>query len=132
MSYTLPSNQRFYSFEKLKSSQHIARVFRQSTSFRAYPLVAFVSIHQEECFPVQAAFVVSKKKCRRAVDRNWVKRRLRESYRMQKAMFYQELKSNSQSIRIVFMYTSSEKLPFQKIDFAMQKLLGNIKDFLSE
>jgi ribonuclease P protein component len=87
--------------EKLKSRKLIEKLFDEGKSVKKFPvrLVYLQSSHTSD-FPVQAAFSVPKRNFKRAVDRNRIKRLLREAYRHQKNTLYDELQKP-----YIFMFT---------------------------
>ena len=76
--------------ERIVSNLLIETLFEKgnSQSLSAYPLRAVYlrTEHREGCAPVQLLISVPKKKFKHAVDRNRVKRQIREAYRKNKAL----------------------------------------------
>lgn len=71
--------------ERLCSRKLIDLLFKDGSSFLLYPFrVSYLFTDAPHSFPAQVVINVSKKRFKRAVDRNLVKRRLREAYRIQK------------------------------------------------
>ena len=75
---------------------------------------------------MQAGFTVSARNFKKAVDRNRIKRLMREAYRLQKNPLREHLQESRKSIAVFFVYTGNE-LPqydvvFEKINAALQKL----------
>lgn len=75
---------------------------------------------------MQAGFTVSARNFKKAVDRNRIKRLMREAYRLQKNPLREHLQESRKSIAVFFVYTGNE-LPqydvvFEKINTALQKL----------
>ena len=61
-------------------------------------------------FPVQVAFSVPKRNFRRAVDRNRIKRLMRETYRKNKGELYSLLEGKGKQFALLFVYTG-KKIP---------------------
>lgn len=76
--------------ERIVSNLLIETLFEKgnSQSLTAYPLraVYLKTLHREGCAPVQLLISVPKKKFKHAVDRNRVKRQIREAYRKNKSL----------------------------------------------
>lgn len=64
----------------------------------------------------QVAFVAPKKIFKSAVKRNRIKRLLRETYRLHKNEFYQELEKRGKYLRILFVYTHRELPEFRELE----------------
>lgn len=77
--------------------------------------------------PVKAGVSVSKRSFKRAVDRNRIKRLLREAYRLQKADLLQTVADKNLHGHLFFMYTDKTILSFQQIAAAMQLLLRQLQ-----
>jgi ribonuclease P protein component len=73
---------------------------------------------------VKAMFVVPKKKFKRANERNTLKRRMREAYRLQKTGFYDAI--GKTGLNLAFIYFGSKEEDYQAIFKALSKLLNNL------
>ena len=134
--------------ERLKSEKTIAQLFKKGKSFSAYPLRLVyleatepLSINDQtddistkttvEIFPIQFSLSVSKRNFKRAVDRNVLRRRIREAYRLHKSKFYKLLETNDLQLqrRFAFMviYTGKEILPYAEIEKGILKMLAKFK-----
>ena len=115
--------------ERLCSKKIIGELFsgKQVKKTNQFPLMAiWKTIELPSKSPVQILFSVPKKKFKRAHDRNLLKRRCRESYRLQKNILYEALSLKRLQCAIVMIYIAEEQLPYETIDAASVKILENI------
>ena len=118
MTYKLPKN------ERLHSQKLIKELFDKGSSFFLYPFKVYVlEVEQEVSGTHQVLFSVSKKKIKKAVHRNLVKRRMREAYRLNKSLL-ENLQGNKKMIALV--YVSSDIATFQTIQLKTRKILATI------
>lgn len=76
---------KFPKSERLHSKKQIEELFSRGTSFTIYPLrVVFLKKPLESKLPNQVLVSIPKKVFKKAVDRNKLKRRIREAYRLSK------------------------------------------------
>ncbi len=110
--------------ERLKSRKTIASLFKGGHSFVAYPLrvVWTVSLAGEQGMAT-VAVSASKRNFKTAVQRNRLKRQMREAYRLHKEEFYQELAKQQKHISLMITYIAKEPLPYSDIDAGMRKLI---------
>lgn len=111
--------------ERLKSRKLIQGIFSKSQTVKAYPLrLLWIEREQDDnAYPVLFSLSVPKRKFKKAVHRNWLRRRVREAYRLNKSKLYQSLEGKEEQYAFMVLYTSPEPLPFQEIEVAMRKLL---------
>jgi ribonuclease P protein component len=81
-------------------------------------------------FPAQFAFAAPKKIFPHAVDRNRLKRLMRESVRLQKNDFYQSLQEKNKQIIVLLSYQSKTMADFKTVDDAVTKLLEKMINVL--
>jgi ribonuclease P protein component len=82
-------------------------------------------------FPAQVGFSVAKRLFKHAVDRNRLKRLLRESYRRQKSNLYEALNNTNSRIALMVIYIAKEELPYLKIEPAIAKAIQKINEQLT-
>ena len=96
-----------------------------------YPFrVIFKISSQVGEYPARIAVSVSKKKFKRAVKRNRIKRLTREAYRLNKPEFYRQI-PEANTIDILFIYLDNQLHSYQKIEKAIQHSMRKIQDQLS-
>lgn len=106
--------------EKLKSKKLIETLFSEGNSVSAYPLrMVYLQTPLEDGTPIKVGVSVSKKRFKNAVDRNRIKRLLREGYRLNKAAFFSELNT---SVACMIIYIGKEGTTFDEVN-AKSKLL---------
>ena len=101
--------------ERLKSRKTIEHLFREGKSFSVFP---FRILWMRTALPapdLQAGFAVSSKYFKKAVDRNRVKRLMREAYRLQKNSLAEHIKERQKQLAVFFVYTGNELPEYQNV-----------------
>lgn len=119
----------FKKVERLKKKTHIQELFQKGSSFYLYPFkVLFVRApvgdNENENSQHQILISVPRRKFKRAVDRNKLKRRIREAYRLNKQFL-----DTPGKLLIAYIYTAKDILPYQEIE---NKLLLSLKRLVKE
>lgn len=117
--------------ERLSSKKIIDQLFAEGKSFISFPVkVVFLPTPLPANFPVQAGFSVSKKIFKRAVKRNRIKRLLREAYRLNKHILYNNL--NDKQLAVFFIYIGKELPAYASVEASIKKALHSILKRLEE
>jgi len=107
MDFTYPKN------EKLKSTKTIDLLFSEGKSVSKFPLrLVYVPLTNSD-EKLKFGVSVSKKHFKKAVDRNYFKRILRECYRLNKKLLHDHL---DQPYAFMFFYQTKERLTYQEIN----------------
>ncbi|RZK50196.1 MAG: ribonuclease P protein component [Pedobacter sp.] len=120
--------------ERLCSKKHLDLLFKNGSSFLLYPLrFTYLQVNDIKQVPAQVVISVSKKRFKRAVDRNLLKRRIKEAYRLEKqALFYQGLSESTSLVLLSIQYIGKDiynyDLILSKIQKALPKLVKNLRD----
>ncbi len=107
MKFTYPKH------EKLKSRTQIEKLFTEGKSVSKYPLRLVYLKHENSEIPFQISVSVSKKHFKKAVDRNYFKRVLRETYRLNQHLLKDNL---NESYSFMLLYQSKDRLSFEEIN----------------
>lgn len=117
-------NQQFPNNEKLKSKKLIETLFTSGKSVSSFPIkLIYSSIPFEEDVLIKAGVSVSKRRFKKAVDRNHIKRLLREAYRLNKSIIHNELQ---EQYVCMFLYLGKEMPNFNELNGKMERLLHKL------
>lgn len=106
MNFTYPKS------EKLKSRKTIDVLFSEGKSVSKYPLrLVYVSLEESD-ERIKMGVSVSKKYFKKAVDRNYFKRVLRETYRLNKQLLLENMQKPH---AIMFLYQTKDRLSYDEI-----------------
>jgi len=112
--------------ERLKSKKLIEKLYAEGSSVKTFPLrMMYVQTAHTSEFPCQVGVSVAKRNYKLAVDRNRLKRLMRETYRLQKQIVYNNLEEP-----YVFMisYIGREEIKYEDLYLKMEKLLTLFTD----
>ncbi|HKK88750.1 MAG TPA: ribonuclease P protein component, partial [Saprospiraceae bacterium] len=113
----------------LKSRKEIARLFKEGRFIHQYP-VGLVFKKQDNSGdrplkrPFRVAFSVPRKKFKKAVERNLLKRRMLEAFRINQSVMFQNAETKEADlVHLMFIYQSKDVESFQSIERAVVRLL---------
>lgn len=117
-------NQKFPKSHKLKSSKTIEKLFLEGKTLSKFPIKLFF-LPKDNIDTNLAAFAVPKRNFKSAVDRNRVKRQLREAYRLNKHILDE---IHGKNFVMLFLFLGKVKPQFAELEKAIVKLLKNLQD----
>ena len=125
MNFTYPKN------ERLKSKTTIGLLFSEGKSVSKYPLrLVYVQISELEDSNVKLGVSVSKKHFKKAVDRNYYKRVLREAYRLNKSILIDAIENKNYAF--MFLYQTKDRLTYKEINERTIQLFDKFASTLSK
>lgn len=93
----------------------------------AYPIRAvFLPVEEEQQKGISILISVPKKRFHDAVDRNRVKRQIREAYRKNKHALTEQVAQSGKGLLVAFIYVSPEIETTEQIEKRMTRLLDKI------
>lgn len=115
----------------MKSRKVIEHLFSKGKSMSAFPLKVLYDVVVDDK-PLKAGVTASSRTFKKAVDRNRVKRVMREAYRLQKLPLQQELAVQKKSLVIFFIYTGKTLPQYLEVQDKMHDLLQRLQDEVSK
>jgi ribonuclease P protein component len=117
--------------ERLKRRKIIEQLFGEGRAVAAFPIrVQYKVVDELLAVTLQAGFSVSSRNFKRAVDRNRIKRLMREAYRLQKAPLEQALQTKQRRLALFLIYTGKELPEYalikEKVEVVLAKLMRTI------
>jgi ribonuclease P protein component len=114
--------------ERLKSRKQIDTLFAGGKGFSVFPIrVMYQFFPAGEQSHLQIGVTASKRSFKKAVDRNRIKRLLREAYRLQKEALQNTLKEAGKSGVVFFLYTGKTLPSFAEVKEVMAKGLKKLE-----
>ena len=113
--------------QKLCGEKVIERLFANGKSISEKPFRAIWNFEKnnDQVF-VKQLIVVSKKRLKLAVDRNVLKRRIKEAYRLQKKKLECFLESTNQQLNLAIIYQQEEILDYKTLEEKINLLLSRL------
>ena len=113
--------------EKLKSKKLIEQLFAEGKSVSNYPLkLIYLEVDHMSSFPIQAGVSVPKRRVNLAVNRNRIKRLMREVYRKNKHVIYESINN-----KYIFMFLYLDEKEHNYV-FIEEKMVNLLEKFLKK
>jgi ribonuclease P protein component len=114
--------------ERLCNRTEFETLIRNGKVHFSYPFRIVWQINEkDQPFPVKVAFAVPKKKYKRANQRNLIKRRMREAFRLNKNIIYPFLQNTNNHLYLLFVYIGNDIMPYHDME---KKTIGVFKHIM--
>src|SRR5690554_2379348 len=118
--------------ERLYKRDSITLLFRHGKKGGVSPIRIIYryvpQVEREDTICLKAAWSVPKRNFKKAVDRNAIKRKMKEAYRLHKTPLQEALIKENKCLHLIFIYNSKEKVSYKKIEdkiiLILQRLQG--------
>lgn len=119
-------NERFPSNEKLKSKILIDKLFSEGRSLQNFPIkLLYLPVKDNSLHTHKTGVSAPKRNFKKAVDRNYLKRLMREAFRKNKYLV-EDMKTHKYAF--MFIYTGRQKLDYNKVFSSISWLLKKVKE----
>jgi len=116
--------------EKLKSKTVIEQLFTEGSRVKSFPLqLVYLNKEHYSKFPIKVGFTVPKRSVKLAVNRNRIKRLIREVYRKNKYLFSENI--NKQYL-FMFVYTAKKEINYTTLEASIKKVCTNFLNKVKE
>ena len=112
--------------ERLCSEKEIETLFSSGERFLSFPLQVVYARTEKKGVEASVLFSVSKKRFKRAVHRNRIKRLMRECFRLNKQPLYELLESREVGLKIAVVFIDKELPAFELVEKGMVKAIEKL------
>ncbi|MBN2805697.1 MAG: ribonuclease P protein component [Prolixibacteraceae bacterium] len=117
----------FNKSERLCSMTEIEQLFARGQTLFEFPVKVIYRLTDDDSkVPAKVVFAVPKRRFKHAVDRNLIRRRMREAYRLNKHEFLEQLSGRQQTISLMFLYAGQEIKDYQVIEKGLIKGMNKL------
>jgi ribonuclease P protein component len=121
--FTFPKN------ERLSSIKLIDKLFVEGKSLFVHPFrVLYLPVGVECDVPVQVVFSVPKRNFKQAVQRNLIRRRMREAYRLNKHSFCGAINMKGLHLSVVIIYVDKQIRDYKTIEKGMIRAMIKVSE----
>ncbi|MDR2027741.1 MAG: ribonuclease P protein component [Prevotellaceae bacterium] len=108
-------DKKFRKKERLCSRKTVGKLFESGKMLKRFPFKIIYSCDSYDQSPVKIAVSVPKKIHKRAVKRNFIRRRIKEAYRLNKRILYEAIEQKI-TLNIIVIYISSNIEGYAEIE----------------
>ncbi|MBK8623665.1 MAG: ribonuclease P protein component [Saprospiraceae bacterium] len=129
------NSEKIPKIQRLKSEKAIQHIFAVGQSLFFYPIKVQFKLEESSTSAqktnLQFGVSVSKKSFKKAVDRNLIKRRLREAFRKQKFVLEESLVIENKNLKCMIIYVAKEKIDYEILVTSISVLIKKINKKIS-
>ena len=118
--------------EKLKSKKQLDKVFESGKSFTVFPVKAFYDLPNVQNSIIKTGVGVSSKHFKKAVQRNRIKRLLREAYRTEKQPLHVYLNNNNRHLSLFLLFVDKVMPQYdvlkEKMKLCIRRLIHELNE----
>jgi ribonuclease P protein component len=121
----------FTKHEKLCSLKQLDELFEAGKGFYQSPFrFVYLQTDYPQAFPVKVVISVAKRNFKKAVDRNRIKRLIRENYRLLKPELYEHLNHQNKNYLLGIIFTGKQMPEFEEVKIGIDKGLKKLTQMI--
>ena len=118
--------------EKLKSKKQLDILFENGKGFTIFPIKIFYAFSDKQDNTIKAGVGVSRRNFKKAVQRNRIKRLMREAYRTQKQPLHLYLNNNKKQLAIFLLFIDKTMPQYnlikEKLNLCIERLIHELNE----
>ena len=121
-------SKKFKKKERLTDHNSILNLIKKGKSFKVFPFyVKWIKVKYEPNNPCQIIFAIPKKKIKNAVTRNYIRRRSKEAYRLNKEYFLEKINNTKKySLHILITYIDNKKTTYNVLEKGIETIIKKL------